>query len=67
MRAEPISILLDEKYKLDKNFYFVSGNEITLIEKIAETKMSDLNANTIDQAKEMIRGTAKSMGIEVKG
>jgi len=37
------------------------------LEKIAEIKMSDLNANTIDQAKEMIRGTAKSMGIEVKG
>ena len=37
------------------------------LEKIAEVKMSDLNANTIDQAKEMIRGTAKSMGIEVKG
>ena len=29
--------------------------------------MADLNANTIDQAKEMIRGTAKSMGIEVEG
>ncbi len=37
------------------------------LEKIAEIKMIDLNANTIDQAKEMIRGTAKSMGIEVKG
>ena len=37
------------------------------LEKIAEIKMADLNANTIDQAKEMIRGTAKSMGIEVKG
>ena len=37
------------------------------LEKIAEIKMLDLNANTIDQAKEMIRGTAKSMGIEVKG
>ena len=35
--------------------------------KIAEVKMDDLNANSIDQAKEMIRGTAKSMGIEVKG
>ena len=34
--------------------------------KIAELKMDDLNANTLDQAKEMIRGTAKSMGIEVK-
>ena len=37
------------------------------LEKIAEIKMSDLNANTVDHAKEMIRGTAKSMGIEVKG
>ena len=37
------------------------------LEKIAEIKMADLNANTVDQAKEMIRGTAKSMGIEVKG
>jgi len=37
------------------------------LEKIAEIKMPDLNANTVDQAKEMIRGTAKSMGIEVKG
>ena len=35
--------------------------------KIAEVKMDDLNANTIDQAKEMVRGTAKSMGIEVRG
>tara|TARA_B100000035_G_scaffold178020_1_gene151779 strand:+ start:27 stop:452 length:426 start_codon:yes stop_codon:yes gene_type:complete len=37
------------------------------IEKIATIKMDDLNANTLEQAKEMIRGTAKSMGIEVKG
>ena len=37
------------------------------LEKIAEIKMSDLNANTVSQAKEMIRGTAKSMGIEVEG
>ena len=36
------------------------------LEKIAELKMSDLNANTVEQAKEMIRGTAKSMGIEVR-
>ena len=36
------------------------------LSKIAELKMDDLNANTIVQAKEMIRGTAKSMGIEVR-
>ena len=37
------------------------------LEKIAKVKMDDLNAYNIDQAKEMIRGTARSMGIEVKG
>ena len=28
--------------------------------------MKDLNANTLEMAVEMIRGTAKSMGLEVK-
>ena len=37
------------------------------IEKIASIKMDDLNANSIEKAKDMIKGTAKSMGIEVKG
>ena len=34
---------------------------------IAEIKMTDLNANTIDQAVAMMKGTCVSMGIEVKG
>ena len=37
------------------------------LEKIASIKMDDLNAYSIDQAKEMIGGTARSMGIEIKG
>ncbi len=37
------------------------------VEKIATIKMDDLNANSLDQAKKMICGTARSMGIEVKG
>ena len=42
---------------------FISESDL---EKIASIKMDDLNANSIDQAKEMIRGTAKSMGVEIK-
>ena len=45
----------------------VGSISVSDLVKIAELKMDDLNASTIDQAKEMIRGTAKSMGIEVKG
>tara|TARA_Y100000991_G_C21917832_1_gene325161 strand:+ start:196 stop:642 length:447 start_codon:yes stop_codon:yes gene_type:complete len=37
------------------------------IKKIAEDKMSDLNAFSIDSAMMMIAGTARSMGLTVKG
>ena len=37
------------------------------IKKIAEIKMPDLNASSIESAESMIEGTAKSMGITVKG
>ena len=36
------------------------------LENIAQLKMKDLNANTLEQAVEMIRGTCVSMGIEIK-
>ena len=35
------------------------------LKEIAEMKMKDLNANSIQMAVEMIRGTARSMGLEV--
>jgi large subunit ribosomal protein L11 len=35
------------------------------IRKIAETKMPDLSANTVEAAMRIIEGTARSMGIEV--
>ena len=37
------------------------------LEEIASIKMDDLNANSIEQAVEMIRGTCVSMGVEIKG
>ena len=37
------------------------------VRKIAETKMPDLNANTIEAAMNIIKGTAESMGIIVEG
>ncbi|MFG1941678.1 50S ribosomal protein L11 [Nonomuraea sp. NPDC048826] len=35
------------------------------LRSIAETKMPDLNANSIEQAEKIIAGTARSMGITV--
>jgi large subunit ribosomal protein L11 len=37
------------------------------VKAIAQTKMRDLNAKDIDQAAKIIAGTARSMGITVKG
>jgi len=45
----------------------VSKISIEEVKKIAETKMADLNAATLDTAVSMIKGTARSMGIEVEG
>ena len=35
------------------------------VQKIAETKMPDLNASSVESAMSMIAGTARSMGVEV--
>jgi large subunit ribosomal protein L11 len=35
------------------------------VRQIAQTKMKDLNAYSLDQAAKIIRGTARSMGVEV--
>ncbi|MAS88132.1 MAG: 50S ribosomal protein L11 [Micavibrio sp.] len=37
------------------------------VKEIAEAKKEDLNANDIEAAMEIIKGTARSMGIEVEG
>lgn len=44
------------------------GGQITeaQVKEIAEAKMADLNANTVEQAMKIISGTARSMGVEVK-
>ena len=37
------------------------------IKVIAEDKMQDLNAFTVESAMKMVAGTARSMGVNVKG
>ena len=71
-KTPPASRLILKSAKLSKgssepNKEKVGAISESELEKIAEVKMADLNANSVEQAKEMIRGTAKSMGIEVKG
>lgn len=43
--------------------------KITLaqVKEIAETKMPDLNANSVEEAMKTISGTARSMGVDIEG
>ena len=71
-KTPPASRLILKSAKLSKgssepNKEKVGAISESELEKIAGVKMADLNANSVEQAKEMIRGTAKSMGIEVRG
>jgi large subunit ribosomal protein L11 len=48
--------------------HVVAGSvSVAQIRKIAETKMKDLNANSVDAAMSIILGSARSCGIEIKG
>ena len=71
-KTPPAARLILKSAKIEKGSSEPNKEKVGVIsdselEKIAEIKMEDLNAHTLDQAKNMIRGTAKSMGIEVKG
>jgi len=45
----------------------VGSISISQIEEIAKIKLPDLNTNDIEAASNMIKGTARSMGVTVKG
>ena len=71
IKTPPAAILLKKAAGLDKGSGEPNRDKVGTVSEndlaqIAETKMADLNANTIEKAKEMIRGTARSMGIEVE-
>ena len=42
-------------------------SDVAQVREIAKAKMKDLNANDIENAMLMIEGSARSMGLEVKG
>ena len=67
----PAAILLKKKAGIPKGSGEPNREKVGKVSEndlreIAEIKKEDLNANTVEMAIEMIRGTAKSMGLEVK-
>jgi large subunit ribosomal protein L11 len=71
-KSPPASFYLKKAAKLPKGSS-EPGREIVgfvtmaQVQEIAETKMVDLNARNIDQACKIIAGSARSMGLEVRG
>ncbi len=71
-KTPPAAVLLKKKARIDKgsgtpNSQKVGKVKMSDLEEIAETKMEDLNAHTVEQAVKIIAGTARSMGIVVEG
>ena len=69
-KSPPASTLIMKELKMKKGSQEPNKDKVGSItmdqcKKIAEIKMKDLNSHTLDQAAEMIAGTAVSMGIEV--
>ena len=69
-KTPPASTLLKKAANLKKgsgepNKEKVGTVSVKDLKEIAELKMKDLNANTLESAVRMIRGTAVSMGITV--
>ena len=72
MKQAPVSYFIKKAAKLksgSKTPGKATAGKISTkqVREIAEAKMQDLNADTIDAAMRMVEGSARSMGIEVQG
>jgi large subunit ribosomal protein L11 len=71
-KTPPASYYIKKAAKLDKGAK-TTGSEVVgavtrkQLEEIAEIKMADMNANDIDSAVNTLSGSARSMGIQVRG
>ena len=72
MRTPPVSHFIKKAAKLESASK-APGRDVagsiskSQVKEIAEQKMKDLNCDTIESAMRMVEGSARSMGIEVKG
>ena len=71
-KTPPAAVLIKEKLGIKSGsgipqLQFVGTLTDAQLTEIAEIKLPDLNANDIDAAKEIIAGTARSMGVRFEG
>lgn len=71
LKTPPASVLLAKAAGIEKgsgtpNLTTVGSISNSQLNEIASIKLPDLNTNNIDQAKLIISGTARSMGIKIE-
>ncbi len=71
-KTPPASVLLRKAAGIDKGSAEPNRNKVGKVnreqlEEIAKAKMQDLNAYDVDNAVQIIAGSARSMGIETEG
>lgn len=72
IKSSPASVLIKDAAKVEKGSGVPNKNKVGKISKadvrkIAEGKMADLNASSVEAAMRIIEGTARSMGVTVEG
>ena len=72
IKTPPVAVQLLQAAKIKKgspesNRQKVATVNWNQVKEIAEAKMPDLNAFTVESAMKMVAGTARSMGIKIKG
>ncbi len=70
VKSPPAAVLLKQAAEIAKGSGIPNKEKVGTVSaeqvrKIAETKFKDLNAYDLDQAEKIIRGTARSMGVDV--
>lgn len=68
VKSPPAAVLIKDELKLKSGSGEPNKKKVGTItreqcEKIAKIKMQDLNCDTVDSAVQMIRGTARAMGV----
>ena len=69
-KTPPAAVLLKKAAGIPKGSGVPNRDKVAKVgrdkvREIAELKMPDLNANTVEQGMRMVEGTARSMGIEI--
>ena len=72
LKTPPTAVLLMKEAGLEKGSGAPNKNKVgsvteAQVRKVAEVKMPDLNCDSIESAMQMVRGAARSMGLEVRG